>query len=509
MKKLLCVTAIAATISVPAAMAGKSDGVLRMAFQDPIEKIDEVFDPKGETGFTSRAVNATLIQYDPASGDYVGWAAESYSSVDPSTWEFKLREGLTFQDGSPLTAEDVAYSFNFRVREDVQFRLKTRWGAFAGAEAVDDLTVHVKTKRPYALALARISVTAIWPSDAHSALQDPSTWGKAPVGAGMYKATTVDPDQGIVLERWEDYQLGEKPEIERIEIKPIPDSQARMAAMMVGDIDLTAVNQVDLIQAMTANPNLTSTVSEDLQYIYILLDAADRSGIGHLTDIRVRQAIFHAIDREAVRTNVFAGGENTAELARICVVTMAACPDGGGEPAFDPDKARALLAEAGLADGFDVEITTVNHVAKAAEAIAGYLREVGIRASINSQTMGGYRKAQADGKINILVQNFGHGGLADAGNALNFYYASKARDYAQDDELKALIRNAGGTIDIAERTELNRQAYDMIRDKAYIMTIGSNPFVFVHSSELVLDTSDKGAMLTPYGSHVRMFKWAD
>ena len=72
--------------------------------------------------------------------------------------------------------------------------------------------------------------------------------------------------------------------------------------------------------------------------------------------------------------------------------------------------------------------------------------------------------------------------------------------------MKALIRNAGGTIDIAERIELNRQAYDMIRDKAYIMTIGSNPFVFVHSNELVLDTSDKGAMLTPYGSHVRMFQ---
>ena len=68
MKKLLCVTAIAATISVPAAMAGKSDGVLRMAFQDPIEKIDEVFDPKGETGFTSRAVNANVDPVRPSVG---------------------------------------------------------------------------------------------------------------------------------------------------------------------------------------------------------------------------------------------------------------------------------------------------------------------------------------------------------------------------------------------------------------------------------------------------------
>ncbi|MEM7294573.1 MAG: ABC transporter substrate-binding protein, partial [Pseudomonadota bacterium] len=193
---------------------------------------------------------------------------------------------------------------------------------------------------------------------------------------------------------------------------------------------------------------------------------------------------------------------------RICAPSMAACPDGGGQPEYDPDKARALLAEAGLADGFDVTITTVTHVSKAAEAIAGYLRDVGIRASVDSKTMGGYRKAQGAGKINILVQAYGHGGMPDAGNALAFYYASKARDYAKDDELKAVISEANATIDLAPRTELNRKAYDMITERSYIMPIGTNPFVFVHTNDVVLDTSDKAAMMTPYGISAQMFGWA-
>lgn len=432
MKRLFIGLISAGLVLTGPAMADREDGVLRIAFSDPIESTDEVFDPKGETGFTNRAIHAALVSFDATSGGYTGHIAESFEAIDDTTWEFTLRDGLVFQDGSALTAEDVAYTINFLIDPEIQFRLKTRWAPFAGAEVVDDVTVRISTQRPYALTLARLASTPIWPSDAHAAVEDPATWGQVAIGAGPYRLASFDSDDGIVLQRWDGYQLGNLPEIETFEILPIPDSQSQMAEMMVGGIDVHIARQADLIAAMTASPTVAATATPGLQYIYVLLDAADRSGIGHLSDLRVRQAIFHAIDTDTIRTRVMAAGEQTERLARICQPNMAACPDGGGEPAFDPDRARALLAEAGLADGFDVEITTVGPVSRVAEAIAGYLREVGIRASVNTQTFAAYRRTQADGQINILVQNFGHGGLADAGQALTFYYGSPARDYAMD-----------------------------------------------------------------------------
>ena len=279
--------------------------------------------------------------------------------------------------------------------------------------------------------------------------------------------------------------------------------------MMVGGVDVAAFNQADLIEAVTAAPNMTSTVVTDLGFLYVLLDAADRSGIGVLTDQRVREAVFHAIDTDTIRRQVVAASDDALSLMRVCQQGQVACPDGGSKLAYDPEKARALLADAGLADGFDVEITTVTHVSKVAEAVAGYLRAVGIRASVNSQTMGGYRSAQADGKINILIQHYSHGGSSDSSNALEFYYASPARDYAQDDELKGLVRAGFSETDPAARAKITRQAYDLIEKRAYLMPISGNPAVFVHTTDVAIDTSDVGAMWVPFGISARSFGWAE
>lgn len=509
MRHLFIAITIAATALSSAAMAGKADGILRMAYSDPIELIDEVFDPKGETGFTSRSVNASLVRYDPTAGEYIGEAAESWSLIDDTTLEFKLRPGIVFQDGSALTADDVAYTINFVTNPDIRFRLKTRWGQLAGAEAIDDLTVHIKTKKVYIPIMARLAATPIWPSDAHSALEDPSTWGKAPIGAGEYRAVQVDSDKGIILERWDDYALGPVPEVKTIEIRPIPDEQSQIAEMMVGGIDVAAMNQADLIASVTAAPNITSTVSSDLGFLYMLVDAADRSGIGVFTDQRVRQAVFHAVDTDTIRKQVVAASDRARAITRVCFEGQIACPDGGSKPDYDPAKAKALLAEAGLADGFDVTITTVTHVAKVAEAVAGYLRDVGIRASVDSNTMGGYRKKQGQGKINILIQHYSHGGSSDASNALEFYYASKARDYAVDGELKALVAEGFSTIDPAVRADVTRKAYDLIAERNYLMPISGNPAVFVHSTDVEIDTSNLGAMWVPYGLTAASLGWAD
>lgn len=505
----LLISAALPLVLATAASAGKEDGTLNIAFAEPIEGADIIFDPQSETNLTTLAIQSRLISYDAETREYGGNVAESFRQIDPTTWEFTIRDGLVFHDGSPLTAEDVAYTLNFIADPEVRFRLKTRWAFVEGAEVVDGNMVRLKTKTPYAPILARLANTVVLPSDAHSALEDPSTWGQAPIGSGPYRMASFSSSDGIVLERWEDYQLGPLPEIERIHIRPIPDPQSQIAEMMVGDLDIAIVNSADLAESLGELPGIDLTAVEGLNFYYMLLDAADRSGIEALADERVREAIFRAIDLPTLRTAIVPGSESVDDMARICFPSQVGCPDGGELPEYDPERARELLAEAGYSDGFELTLTTVAHVRQLAEGISGYLREVGIEASVDSKSMVGYRQAQADGEIEALVQNYSHGGLPDAGYALTFLYGSPARDYSGNPEMEQLAEAANASTDPEERTELLRQGYDLMTDRHYILPLGSNPTVFAHSEDVVIDTSMKSDALSPYGATVEMFRWAD
>ncbi len=509
-KKFVFAIASLLLIGSQAALAKKADGVLRIAFSDPIEGVDEIFDPKPETDFTGAAVFNRLISYNPDTRSFSGELASQVTQIDPLTWEFKLKPGITFHDGSPFGADDVVYTIGMLANPDIKFRLKTRFSFLKRAEKIDDLTVRIVMNEPYVPALARFATSLpIYPRARHGALKNPSTWGKSPIGTGPYKVISVDSSAGIVLERYDNYKVGPLPSIAKIEIRPVPDSLSQLAEMMVGNIDLVAAKSSDVVSAASATPGLKMTSTEGLNFIYISLDAEGKSGKRQLTDPRVRQAIFKAIDRNALRTAVIAAGESAAPLTRICFPNQVACPDGGNPPATDIAMAKALLAEAGYPNGFDVEITAFDGVRKAAEAIAGYLRAIGIKASVDSQTMSGYRRKQTDGKLQILLQEYTHGGLPDAGYALAFFFGGDDRDYTGDATLRKLTEAANTEIDPEKRAHLIREAYDRMDSQFYLMPISANPTVFVHTPEVVLDATYNAGLLKTYGASILNFKWRE
>lgn len=508
-KILLGTTIVACLMAGSAAHANKADGVLRLAFSDPIEGIDQILDPKTETDFTDAAVFSRLLHYDPDTKSYKGELAESFKLIDPVTLEFKLKTGITFHDGSPFGADDVVYTVNYLADPRNKFRLKTRFSFLKNAEKVDDRTVLVHMNKPYGPALARFaSSLPIYPAAAHGALKDKADWGRHPIGTGPYRAVSIDASKGIVLEAFKDYKVGTPPKIKKIEIKPIPDSQSQLAELMTGGIDAVAANSLDMVQVATSNPSLVATSTHDLNFLYVLLDAKGRSGVKPLQDIRVRQAIFMALDRDALRKAVVAAGKDAEQLNRICFGIQIGCPEGGKPPAFDPAAAKKLLADAGYANGFKVEITAFDAVRKAAEAIAGYLRAIGIEASVDSQTMAGYRQKQSGGKIQILVHSYSHGGLPDAGYALDFFYGAADLDYAGDAKLKELSVQANSATDLALRQAAMKSAYDRIESESYIMPISANPTVFIHTKDVELDMTDKAGMLNPFGASPATFRFA-
>lgn len=485
-----------ALLSSVHAYAGKADGTLTVALGSPAEAVDIYMGPSQETSMTTSAVFNPLVAFDTRTNTYVGVIAESWKQIDPLTIEFKIKPGLTFQDGSALDAEDVAYTIDFIANPNTKFRLKNRYAQFAGAEKVDNLTVRIKTKTPFPMLMARLIGVPIYPSDKHSALgADYASWGRAPIGSGPYKVVKFDESTGIEMERWDGYKLGPLPDFKRIIFKPIPDAQTQMAEMMIGNVDVLVAKSADQAAALASNPDIKVDALEDMYYQYIYLDALGRSGIQVFKDERVRQAVFHAIDREAIRKNIIAGGAEAGTMSRICFPFQVGCPDGGHPHDYDPEKARALLKEAGYADGFDLAISTWGSSRPVAEAVAGYLRAVGIRATVDNLTVGAYRKKQVEGGLQALVAGYSYGGLPDAGAALDFFFSSPDRDYYGDQRLMQLQAQVNSTLDETKRAPLFKEAFDIIQDKAYILPISKDPTVVVHTKDVSVDSKTRGNML--------------
>ena len=179
-----------AMLAASAAQADKKSDSLRVAFHDPISMIDIIYDPKPETQFTSNMVFDTLLYFDDWKQEFKPLLAKSWKRIDAKTWQFKLREDVTFHDGSEFDADDVVYTINWVADRKVRFRIKSRFLWLAGADKIDKYTVRIRTRRPAAGGLMRLAKsTPIFPSDVHGALERKSAFGKKPVGTGPYRAT--------------------------------------------------------------------------------------------------------------------------------------------------------------------------------------------------------------------------------------------------------------------------------------------------------------------------------
>lgn len=503
------IAALVAALAAAPAFAQEAKDTLRIGFLDPISTVDLYFDPKPETGLTSRSVFETLIHYDPADGEFKPVLAESWKRVDDKTLEFKLRRDVKFHDGSPFDADDVVYTINFLIDPKVNLRFKSNFTWIDKAEKIDQHTVRITAKRPTAYDLARMAVSvAILPSDVHSKFDVKSDFGrKTPIGTGPYKVEHVDPTKGVTLVKNEDYRhsnpWNRAASIGRIHAMPIPDLQTQIAQMMTGGLDLIHEVPKDQAEQLVTNPDFAMTALQGLVFYYMSMDSVNRSGNEALSDQRVRKALSMAIDRGSLARNVITGGSVVTPIDAICIKTQVACEFSTAPPAFDREGARKLLADAGYPNGFDIEITSIPGAQKVAEAIAGELRKIDVRAKVDHRTFGSYRKKQREGKLQVLVSHYSSGGLPDASALLAFFFGGGARDYWRDETLAELRKKGESTIDPERRRDIYRQAFDRVNEMNYIMPITTSPAVFVHTREVRIAPGS----LNPGGADLFRISW--
>lgn len=321
-------------------------------------------------------------------GTLIPLAAESFTSDDATTFQVVLREGLTYHDGSPVKAEAIARSVKHIQESDSQ--IAALFQGITSVEVVDDRTAILTCKEPSAWLPSQIAVwLVLFPEGA-----DEQTWWEKPVGTGPYRFESYEVGSHLTLVRNEAYPADMakgQPLADRVTYRFVPEAATRVADIATGAAQIVTSIPLDQRQAI-ADAGAESVVDPLLGTTFIRI-ATDTEPFD---DPRVCQALNYAVDVETIATTLVA-----PEAHRLAALF----PDPRGlgfDPelspfVYDPDKARALLAEAGLADGFE---TTLQFVATektdALEAIAANLAEVGIRVTLQAAELAAFNQAWPD-----------------------------------------------------------------------------------------------------------------
>jgi len=465
--KLMAATAVAALIAGSASAESLTVGLAAAP-----SSMDPHFATTGQNQQLAMNLYDRLVHTD-AEGQFVpGLATEWSVSEDRLTWTFKLREGVTFSNGSPFTAEDVVFSFE-RIPEvpNSPAPFTQRLAAIESATAIDDHTLEIKTSQPapgLVTDLSTIYIVSREVGDAESADFDRGT---VAFGTGPYKMVSYAPGERLVIARNENH-WGDQVDFDEITIRFLDNAASRVASIQAGEVDfIDAVppNDLERLEAM-ANVEVVSAPSSRL--IYMGLDqgdettpqvrAMDGSAMENpFLDRRVREALSLAINREAIVSRIqFGSGAPAGQFAPEGI--FGHNPDIAA-PGYDVDRARELMAEAGFADGFRLTVhgpagRYVND-ADVTLAVGQMWSQLGIEAEVETLPFNVYSPAATQREYSAFLFSFGiTTGESSLGyrNVLGTYdeergWGSNNRFRYSNEEFDAALGAAFEAFDEAER----------------------------------------------------------
>ena len=451
--------------------------------------------------------------------------AESWKTINDTTWEIKLRKGLKFHDGSDVTVDDVIFSFE---RADgyeggnSSFRTYTKGKKLV---KVDDLTLHIVTEKPYPLMPNDLTTVMIMSSEAKGTDSSGKNKGisakdfndgTAAIGAGPYKFVEWKKGEELVLEKFDGYVCPMAQTWDKVTFKFIKSEPARVAALLAGDVD--AIDNVPTIdvERLKKDPRITLSSGISNRIIYLHLDqfrekspfvtAKDGSALDKnpLLDPRVRKALSKMINREAIVKRVMEG---------VAIPAGQLLPEGffGVSPnlkveAYDPAGAKKLLAEAGYPDGFALTVHGPNdryiNDAKILEAIGQLFTGNGIPTKVVTMTKNVFFKrasSGADGEPEFSLVLVGWGsGTGEASSPLKSLLAThdkskgmgaSNRGRHSNPKMDELLLEALATVDDAKRADLLAKATDI--------AIGEDQGIIPLHYQVNTWASKKGIKYTP------------
>lgn len=480
-----------------AAAGAASAQTLTMGVRGGPESMDPHFSALGSHAEAAKHIFDTLVwsgtdlQIEPG-------LATSWEPVDEDTWEFKLREGVKFHDGSDFDAEDVKFSIERIpvVTGPTTTAIYVR--RVASVDIIDPYTIHINTDGPAAtlpndfIRLFIVSSDAAAEYSTQETASEGFNSGAAAIGTGPYKFVSWEPAGDLVLERNDDYWRG-MGAWETVIRKEIPNDSSRLAALKAGQVDVVNyVSSVDYL-ALERDSDVDVIAGDSVYIMNLQLDqredtplvrAKDGSDLPEnpFRDLRVRQAIDMAIDRETMVEIVLEGLGKPAN--QMMPVDFFGSNENIPMPEYNPEMARALLAEAGYPDGFQVDLYCTSDRLPGDGAICQGLgqmfTQVGIDTNVNAISRTVYFPAQARLEYSMFMNGWGTltgeasytlGALAHSNNPEVNLGAFNRIEY-KNEEVDVLLQEAATMMDPVQRRATYEQAMEKVMaDKAYISVV--------------------------------------
>ena len=476
-----------AAIAMPA-YASKRDNTVRFADPQVLDHADPYFNSVRIGVIFSHHVWDTLIYRDPKTNEYKPSLATAWKWVDDKTLEFDLRQGVKFHNGEAFDADDVVYTLNFVANPENKAVIQSNVSWIARADKIDQYKVRVTTKRPFPAAFEYLAGPLVIHPNEYYAKVGPKGMNEKPVGTGPYRVTEHAVGKYIRLERnpdhFKDSPKGQA-KVEKAEFRFIPDPQTRVAEVLAGGIDMIRQVTVDQGAQLKTVPNVQVVSGEIMRFVFLQFNVTENTPTPALKDIRVRKAIMHAIDREAMVKAIV--GEGSRVLHAFCFPSQFGCTDEKAPRyAYDPAKAKQLLAEAGFPNGIDIEFYAYQDRPHT-EAMIGYLRAAGIRTSLRFMQYAAVRDAGRSHKSPLSHQSWGSFSVNDVSAATPVFFKFGLDDLARDPEVRDLLEKGDGSIDPNVRKEAYAKALGLIQERAYALPMFSLPALYAASKDLVFN----------------------
>jgi peptide/nickel transport system substrate-binding protein len=477
------------------AAAGPEDDTLRAAIAGEILNLDYLYTTRREYIVIAQMTDATLFNMNPATQAIEPGVALSYDFVDDMTIDVQLRDDVLFHDGTLLTADDVAYTYNWVANEASQSHaqpLISRWLDRAEVTGPNSVRFHLSAINPLIIRDMAQRVMLRKDGAYHQGGQvDTNAMAINLVGAGPYRVAQFEPGVEVVLERFDEF-YGDAPEIGTIVVRNLPDIGTQQAELMAGGINWMFNVPLDVARSLDAMPNIDHLTGPDLRVSFIVLDAAGLAQPdGPLTDIRVRQAMNHAVNKPEIAEFLMGGGASEA-IYTACHPVQFGCIQDVPRYEYDPERARALLAEAGYADGFPLDLWAYRE-RPVSEAVMADLEAVGIDINLRYVQLETLNQARASREIAAYIGTWGSSGVADTALIARVHFSDTSdRHLSGDAQVVEWVLAAEQTVDQDTRFEMYRQAITRIAEQAYWVPLVSYSANYLVTSDLEFPLDSDG-----------------
>jgi peptide/nickel transport system substrate-binding protein len=410
--------------------------------------------------------------------------AEEWTVVNDTTWEFKLRDDVTFHDGTPFNAEAVKATFDRLLDPNTGSPQRTKFEMITEVKVIDEYTVQLLLAYPYAPLLSILASQEGSIISPKALAENPEKLAEHPVGTGPFVFGEWKSGQEISLKKNEDY-WGKKPNIDGVVFKVVPEDATRLAMIETGEAHINDQVPVTEIDRIEASETMGLYRTEGLAVEYVGFNTKKKP----LDDVKVRKAISYAIEREAIIKGVY---NNVGTLANVAMSPKVYGHSEKVKPYdYDLNEAKKLLNEAGYENGLELSLLTSDRKERInmAEVIQSQLKGIGVNVEIQVMEYGAYIEMVNNGKHDLFIGGWGNAtGDGDYNQYNLFHTASQGpagnHFFYSNPEVDEKIEAARQETDEAKRLKLYEEVMQIEMDEAVYIPIRNYEHMAAHSKNV-------------------------